>query len=258
MMDCKKALQESSGDLEQAVQILRKKGIAKAEKKSQRDTHEGLISAYIAPDESKGALVEINCETDFVARNETFVGLTQKVGELISNGDLSAFDDQGGLKEDSDLFAAATAMTKEAVPTLGENLTFIRATRFDLSGAGSVGAYIHLGGKIGVLAQINGSHDDVGSIVKEISIHIAAAQPSFLTRDEVPEEVLQQEREVVIAQSANKPQQIVDKIVLGKLEKYYSEVCLLEQSFVKDPDVKIKDLLGDLSIVRFVRFQLGG
>lgn len=255
MMDCKQALTEAKGDLEEAIQILRKKGIAKAAKKADRDANEGLISASVSSDGQTGVLVEVNCETDFVARNEAFGALTQKVADAIAAGDAAQFDANGLLKAGA-LFDSVTAIVKEAVTALGENLNFARAARFDAQD-GRVGSYIHLGGKIGALIDAEGQADNAEEILREVSMHIAAANPTYLERSQVPGEILEKEKEVVAAQNQNKPAQILDKIVNGKLEKYYSEVCLVEQGFIKDPDQKIKDVLGSLKIRRFARFQLG-
>lgn len=253
MMDCKKALTESNGDLEEAVQILRKKGIAKAAKKSTRDANEGLIGAWVSDDQKKGVIVEVNCETDFVARNDEFKTLVHSVEEVFAQAEVSLFND--GVPHQS-LLNQASELVAAAVGSMGEKLSFCRATLFQNS-VGTISSYIHLGGKIGVLLDLEGDDANKENILKDICLHIAAVDPEYLQRDEVSEDVIEKEKDVVKAQLAGKPAEIMDKIISGKIEKYYSEVCLMEQSFVKDPSQRIKDVLGGLSIKGFVRFQLG-
>lgn len=255
MMDCKKALTEADGDLEEAVQILRKKGIVKAAKKADRDANEGLITAMVVANGQTGVIVEVNCETDFVARNEAFVELTQKVVEAVVTGDASQFDAEGLLQTGS-LLDAVSTLVKESVITLGENLNFARASRFDANN-GLVGSYIHMGGKIGVLIDVEGFAEGAEETLKDVCMHIVASNPTYLQRDEISNEVLEKEKDVVSAQNENKPAEILEKILNGKLEKYFADNCLMEQGFIKDPDRKIKDVLGSLTIRRFVRFQLG-
>ena len=221
MMDCKKALIESNGDLEEAVQILRKKGIAKAAKKLSRDANEGLIGAWVSADQKKGVIVEVNCETDFVARNDEFKALVQSVEQVFAQAEVSLFDD--GVPNQS-LLDQASELVTAAVGTMGEKLSFSRATLFKNS-AGMISSYIHLGGKIGVLLDLEGDDDNKESILKDICLHIAAVAPEYLQRDEVSEDVIEKEKDVVKAQLAGKPAEIMDKIISGKIDKYYSAVC---------------------------------
>ena len=253
MMQCKSALIEAGGDLGEAEKILRKKGLAAAANKAGRATGEGTITAKVAADGASGALVEVNCETDFAARNADFQDLVAKIVALVaekgaptvgSAPDASAIESLGV----SDLLGAAVAK-------IGENMQFRRFVKFVAADGGAVTAYIHTGGKIGVLLEASKGAE----LLRDVAMHVAAAAPRFVRREEVDESVLAYEREIARDQAlkAGKPPQVVDKIVAGRIEKYYSEVCLLEQPFVKDPDKTVKQVLGDVTVRRFARFVLG-
>ena len=254
MMQCKSALIEAGGDLGEAEKILRKKGLAAAAGKAGRATGEGTIAAKVASDAKSGVLVEVNCETDFAARNAGFQDLVTKIVSITvekgaptagSSPDPAAAEALGL----SDLMAAAVAK-------IGENMQFRRFVKFVAADGGVIASYIHTGGKIGVLIEASGGTE---SLLRDVAMHVAAAAPRFVRREEVDEAVLAYEREIARDQAvkAGKPAPVIEKIVQGRIEKYYSEVCLLEQSFVKDPDKTVKQVLGDAAVRRFARFVLG-
>jgi elongation factor Ts len=255
LIDCKRALVESNGDLDEAVSILRKKGVATAAKKAGRDAGEGIVAQCVSPDQSKGILVEVNCETDFVAKNEDFVKFASEVAsQLLENPDV-------------DLEAQRT----EQVAKIGENIRISRSISLSPNSTGLVESYVHTGGKVAVLLAMGtstseiGSADKVKSLAKDLCMHIAATSPVCVSRDDVPEELVAKEREIATAQAEGKPPQAIDKIVQGKLNKYFSNSCFLEQPFVKDPDHSINQLLestgkeigAELTVEKFVRFQVG-
>tara|TARA_B100000809_G_C15018764_1_gene487665 strand:- start:128 stop:994 length:867 start_codon:yes stop_codon:yes gene_type:complete len=270
MMDCKKALTENNGDIEASAKWLREKGISKAAKKAGRDAKEGLIYATLDDSAQSGVLAEINCETDFVAKNESFQAF---VADLVGTAASAGVND----------LAAALALPKgegtletfvqSKVIELGENLQFRRMARFEVSGNGAIASYIHLGGKVGVLVEVGcdkadtTSGDGFKNLVKDLTLHIAATAPAGLSAEDIPAELVEAESDVFRKQLANegKPAEMIEKIIPGKLKKFYSEQCLLQQGFVKDPDTSIAALLeasgkelGDtLTIRRFVRFGVG-
>lgn len=255
MMDCKKALTEANGDLKEAESILRKKGISTAEKKAGRDAKEGVIAASIEQNSKVGVLVEINCETDFVAKNDSFKEFTVEVAKLL------ALDPKTDLEE----------RRIKAVAALGENIVISRHTRYELNANGLIASYIHLAGKVGVLVEVAcgdasiEDNEEFRDLVKDITLHIAAAHPAYISRDQVDANEIAREREIYAAQMAGKPANIIDKIVDGKLDKYLAGICLLDQGFIKDPDVSISSLLAakakslgtSIAINRFTRYQVG-
>ncbi len=275
MMDCKKALVETAGDIERAVDVLRTKGLADLAKKAGRATNEGLVAAFVEPSGRIGALVEVNCETDFVARNAEFTTFTNALAEQV------AVDAPESLTEgDAALFVQAwkrnpSVTVKEAlgeqVTKLGENMGIARFARYEVAGdAAAIGSYVHGVGRIGVLVEVAGATIDraeVATLVRDLAMHAAAAAPTYTTRDEVPAEVIEHEKSIYMAQAAEtgKPQAIQAKIADGRLEKYYKDVCLLEQPFVKDPDKSVAQLVTEVSrtigapltVVRFTRWVLG-
>jgi elongation factor Ts len=257
LMDCKKALVESSGDLDGAVDSLRKKGAATAAKKATRDAKEGIIAQHITPGARLGVLVEINCETDFVARNDSF----------------RAFGDEIAKKIAANANANLEADREAAVAKIGENIKLTRNARMEVSGNGLVAAYIHAGAKIGVLVEVGAgkestvTSDDFKQLVKDITLQIAAGHPFAVSRDQVTPEVVAKEREIA-AQSdrlKGKPAQAMEKILQGVLEKFYQTYCLVDQGFVKNPEqtmaqhvAEVGKKVGDeIQIRRFVRFQVG-
>ena len=256
MMECKKALVEAKGDINGAVDILRKKGVATAAKKAMRQAKDGLIAQSIQPGARIGVLVEVNCETDFVAKNDSFRAFSEEVARTLA----------------ADPKADLEAQRAAQVAKIGENIKISRFERFEVGGNGAVAAYIHTGAKVGVLVEVAaGKEASVQTeafkqLVKDITLQIAAANPVSVSRDQVPADIISKEREIAMEQVKNKPAQVVEKIVTGKLDKYYQTVCLLEQGFVKqNGEVTVKEHvaavakeLGDeLTIRRFVRFQVG-
>jgi len=271
MMDCKAALKEADGDLEAAETVLRKMGVADADKKSARATSEGAIAARINDDAKTGVLVEVNCETDFVAKNDKFRAFVEEILDHIVGSDQT--DDLAALLAQPFSGDAETLdeHIKAQVGALGENMALSRFARFDLEGDGVVGQYIHMQGKVGVLIEVNTTNADAASsdafrdLVKDITLHIAAASPICLTREEVPQETIDKEKEIYADQVKGKPENIIEKILGGKIDKYFGTVCLLEQGFIKDTDQSIGDLLkakseeigGEITIARFVRYAIG-
>ena len=256
LMDCKKALTEANGDMNTAVDILRKKGVASAAKKATRDANEGLIVQHIQPGSRVGILVEINCETDFVARNENFRGFCDEVARTL------AANPQADLEE------SRTAQ----VAKIGENIKISRFHRMEVSGNGMVAAYIHTGAKVGVLVEVGAgkettvAHEDFKQLVRDITLQIAAAHPFVVSREEVDPAALAKEKEIAAEQVKNKPPQAIAKIVEGKLEKFFQTCCLLDQGFVKkNSEVTVKEHVAstakqwgdEIVIRRFVRFQVG-
>jgi elongation factor Ts len=256
LMDCKKALTEASGDLEQAVDILRKRGAAMAAKKAGREAKEGVIAQFIQPGARVGALVEVNCETDFVAKNEQFRAFCDEVARTLV------------LNPQSDLEALRTAQ----VTKVGENIRISRHQRLQVEGNGLIGGYIHTGSKVGVLVEVGASkeatvsNDEFKQLVRDITLQIAAANPIAVSRQQLDPTLIAKEKEIAQEQVKNKPPQAIAKIVEGKLEKFYQSFCLLDQGFVKkNSEITVKEhvaavgkQLGDeITVRRFLRFQVG-
>ena len=251
MMDCKKALTATDGDMQKAIDWLREKGIAKAAKKAGRTAADGAVAAYISADGKTGVLLEINCETDFTANNENFRALEKEVIEHIAKAkpaNLDALNDSviDG-KKVSDLVTEATA-------TIGEKISIRRFVTYETEG--KLTTYIHMGGKIGVLVELTGGSDELG---KDVAMQIAAANPSAVDRAGVDASELEHEKEILRKQALEegKPEKIVEKMVAGRINKFYKEVCLVEQIFVKDNEKTVKDILGKEKVLRFTRWQLG-
>ena len=250
MMDCKKALVEGEGDKDKAIDYLREKGIAKAAKKAGRIASEGVVAA--ASNGSTACIVEGNSETDFVAKNENFQNLVKKIAEHIvatKPADMDALN-----ASELDGKTVAEVMT-EAVASIGEKLS-LRRFEVYTSEDGKLATYIHMGGKIGVIVELSGGEDELG---KDVAMQIAAAKPQCISRADVDTDALAHEREVLRKQALEegKPEKIVEKMVDGRINKYYKEVCLVEQEFVKDSDKTIKDILGGVEVRRFARFEMG-
>ena len=257
LMDCKRALTETKGKMEAAVDWLRKKGVASAAKKSTRATKEGAIAQNIQTGARAGVLVEINCETDFVARNDTFRAFAEEISRKLTAGAKLA-----------DLEADRIA----AVAKIGENIQVPRFIRYEVTGNGMIAAYIHTGAKVGVLVEVGAGkestvgHEDFKQLVRDITLQIAAGNPAVVSRDRLPAEVVAKEREIAAEQVKNKPPQAVAKIVEGKLEKFFQTCCLLDQGFVKrNSEISVKEHIGgiakqlgdEIAIRRFARFQVG-
>lgn len=250
MMDCKKALVECEGDKDKAIDYLREKGIAKAAKKAGRIASEGVVAA--ASDGNTACIVEINSETDFVAKNENFQTLVKKIAEHIVACKPADMDALNASKMDGK--TVAEVMT-EAVASIGEKLSLRRFEVYTTED-GKLATYIHMGGKIGVIVELSGGDETLG---KDVAMQIAAAKPQCIGRDDVDQEALAHEREVLRKQALEegKPEKIVEKMVDGRINKYYKEVCLVEQEFVKDSDKTIKDILAGVEVRRFARFEMG-
>lgn len=253
MMDCKKALEETKGDMEKAIDYLREKGISKAEKKADRIAAEGLSNIYIK--DNKAVIVEVNCETDFVAKNNEFKELVDKIGNALLDNDVKSMEEALNVKlEDktiNDLIVNETA-------TIGEKLSF---RRFDIvvkNDTEVFGSYLHMGGKISSLVVLNGTNAD---IAKDVAMQSAAMRPSYVFIKDVPEDVVAHEKEVLTEQAINegKPEEIAKKMVDGRLNKFYKEICLNEQPFIKDSDVTIKDYLkkNDMELISMIRYEVG-
>jgi elongation factor Ts len=266
MMDCKAALEEASGNFDEATTILRKKGLASAAKKAGRATSEGLIGHRVSADHSTGTLVEINCETDFVARTDDFQSLTEDVLAAIEKAGDSATE--AWLQDPN---GPVQLRVKAAIGKLGENMAVPRFVRY--AHHGYVGQYIHVGGKIGVQVEFSGAtaavaeREEFTTLVKEIAMQVAAASPTYVSRLVVPHEALEKEKAIYRAQMENsgKPANVIDKIVEGKLGSYYAQVVLPDQPSIRDPKMTVaqviaasnKALGADLSVTRFARLKVG-
>jgi elongation factor Ts len=267
MMDCKKALAEAGGSMEQAIDNLRKKGLAAAAKKASRIASEGAVAAHV--DGGAGALVEVNCETDFVAKTEDFQGFVREVAALVRVR--APRDVEAALLLPAGEGTLSDRLTGK-VAKIGEKISFRRFVRFAVPAGvkGVIVPYIHAGGKIGVIVELHGAGGDVpefAALGKDLAMQVAAANPLYIARENVPADVIVREKAIYRDQAlaAGKPEKILDKIAGGKLEKFYGDFCLVEQAFIKDPDRKVKDLLKAMSAkigaeVRaagFARFQVG-
>jgi elongation factor Ts len=254
MMECKKALVETEGDLDLAIEHMRKSGLAKADKKAGRTAAEGLIMARTSDDGKRAALVEINCETDFVAKNEDFQAFTLAVADLILEQDPA--DIEAVLNSTLPGGQTVDERRRQLVAKIGENIAVRRFERYATEN-GILSAYLH-GGRIGVLVDLGGGDAD---LAKDIAMHVAASNPAYGASDEVPRDVLDKEKEILVAQArdSGKPDNIIDKMVEGRLRKFLAEITLLGQPFVKDPDQSVGKLLKaqDAVVRRFVRLELG-
>jgi elongation factor Ts len=249
--DCKNALEEAGGDIEKAIEILRKKGIAKAAKRGDREACEGIIKVAVNDAGNEGYIVEVNSETDFVARNEKFQQFVDKVLDVIRTKKPSNLDElmssdmgDGTIKENLDNLSG----------TIGEKLDI---KRFEvLSSSGTVAAYSHMAGRIGVLVALDKS--DEADLARDIAMQIAAANPRYITPEDVPSEEINKEKEIYREQllKEGKPENIIEKILEGKINKYFEEVCLIKQEYIKDDKKRVQDILGGTRVERFVRYSL--
>ncbi len=256
MMDCKKVLTETDGDMEKAIELLRERGIAKAAKKSGRVAAEGLVEAYISEDGKTGAVVEVNSETDFVAKNQEFKEFVENVAKQVletNPKDVEELLAQPANFEEGKTIQEALV---EKIATIGENLSIRRFARFESEGL--VEKYIHGDGKIAVLVNMKKGDKEVA---KDICMQIAAARPEYVRKEEVPQERVDKEMEILKIQTMNegKPEAIAEKIVMGRIGKFYEEICLVNQVFVKDASLKVSDVLSqkDADVAEFVRFEKG-
>ena len=255
MMDCKKVLTETDGDLEKAAELLREKGITKAAKKSGRVAAEGMVEAYISEDEKVGAIVEVNSETDFVAKNEEFRTFVMDVAKQIVKNNPESVE---ALLAEPAMFEEGKTVNEALIgkiATIGENISIRRFARFETTD-GSIEKYIHGDGKIAVLVNMTSGTKE---LAKDVCMQIAAARPEFIDRDQVPAERVEKEKEILKIQTMNegKPEAIAEKIVLGRINKFYQEICLVDQEFVKDPSKKVSDILKDSKVLEFARFEAG-
>jgi len=259
MMECKKALVATDGDKAAAIRILRERGVAVAAKRAARTAKEGIIASCVSEDGKTGTMVEVNCETDFVAKNEGFQAF---VKELLADARGAADDTIG---------ETAKAKVEQKIAEIGENIVARRNVTLAVQGAGAIVTYIHMGGKFGVLAEIGCGKDETAAapefreMANDIALQITAAAPLCVTRDQVPSDLVENEKAIYAKQVENKPAQIVEKIVSGKLDKYFSGICLVEQEYVKDSAKKVSDVIAetakklgdDICVRRFVRWQRG-
>lgn len=266
MMNCKKALVETDGDIEKAVELLREKGLAAAAKKAGRVAAEGLVKTYISDDKKKASIVEVNCETDFVAANEQFIAFVDKVAELVVDTTATTVEDFVNIKFNEE--KTVQEYLTELIATLGENMTVRRFEKFAIEN-GRLETYVHGGGRIGVVVEVACDKDSevLSEVAKEICMQVAAVNPLFLNKDSVDQEAVEKEKEIYRVQALNegKPESIVDKMVMGRVQKYYKEVCLLEQAWVKDGEKtitkfveeKAKEVGAPISVTKFTRFERG-
>ncbi|MDA3901521.1 MAG: translation elongation factor Ts [Spirochaetes bacterium] len=261
MLDCKKALTECDGDMEKASEFLRKKGLAAANKRAGREAKEGLVFVKVSDDKKKASIAELNCETDFVAKNEDFQALGEKMtGEIFDRS----------LTKGSDIPAEMEETIKGAIATTGENMGIGAFDTYEMPN-GAISTYIHSNGKIGVMVALSSEASDTDTICelgRELAMQAAAAFPQYVNSAEVSESIKDKEREIYKEQMQNsgKPENIIDKIVEGKLSKFYSNVCLIDQVFIKDSSKKVSDLIKEygtklgspVSVDKFIRVQIGG
>ncbi|MFZ5774493.1 MAG: translation elongation factor Ts [Thermodesulfobacteriota bacterium] len=270
MMDCKKALSETGGDMEKAIDLLRQKGLAVAQKRAGRATSEGLIETLISADGKLGVMVEVNCETDFVAKSDAFIEFAKNVATQVAEASPNSTAEIMEQKFVKNSALTIQDMLNEMVAKLGENSGIKRFARFN---EGLIETYIHAGGKLGVMVELACDNDaaakngEFTEFAKNICMHIAAANPVSISREEVPADLAERERNIFIQQAidSGKPANIAEKMVGGKMDRFYAESCLLEQKFVKNPDISIQDLIKEvaakfgaqISVKRFARFQVG-
>ena len=258
--DCKKALEQTNGDFDEAIKILREKGAAVAAKRASKEANEGKIEAYISEDNQQASMIEVNCETDFVTRNEDFQSFVEE------------------LKQDSinhlcDTMAEAVSeRMEEKMAQIGEKISLRRNVKWVVDGTGAIGSYIHMGGTVGVLIELSCDKSETinnqifKDLLKDLTLHVAAANPEFLSRDDVPVDQVESEKDIFRKQLVGKPENIIENILMGKINKYFSQICFIEQGFVKEEKQSIKNLISEknkqlndnITVKRYVRYQLGG
>ncbi len=255
MMDCKKALIETNGDLQAAADYLREKGMSKAAKKASRIAAEGLVFNTISEDAKIATLVELNSETDFVAKNDEFKSFGNMLTKIVIENNLETVDELNAFEIDG---STIEIKLKELIAKIGENMNIRRFVR--VTSDSFVTTYLHMGGKIGVALQMEGDVTEENKTrAKDIAMHVAAMSPDFLDKSEVTQEILDKERSILKAQliEQGKPEKIIDNILIGKMNKFFEENCLLQQKFVKDDKVTVENYAGDMKIVSVVRYKLG-
>ena len=258
--DCKKALEQTNGDFDAAVKILREKGASVAAKRASKEANEGKIDAVVSHNSQQAAMIEVNCETDFVTRNDDFQAF---VNELL---------DESLNHKSGEMADAVSSKIEEKVAQVGEKISVRRNEKWDVEGTGAIASYIHMGGKVGVLLELTCGKEesidnpDFKELAKDLTLHIAATAPEYLSRDEVPTSQVEEEKDIFRKQLVGKPENIIDNILTGKINKYFSQICFLEQGFVKEEKQSITQLItekskiiGDeITVKRYIRFQLGG
>ena len=270
MMDCKKALTETEGDMEKAIDFLREKGLAKATKKSGRIAAEGIIESYVTEDQKAGVLVEINCETDFVAKNEDFRSFASDVAKQALNSNAADIDAFMNEAWQGDAGKTVKDVQTEKIAVIGENINVRRFEKVNAAD-GCVANYIHGGGKIGVMIQAKTEvvNDAVKTCLRNVAMQVAAMDPKYVSRDEVPADYLEHEKEILMAQAKeenpNKPENIIEKMITGRLNKELKEICLLDQAYVQDGDLTVaqylekvsKEVGATITVVKSIRFKTG-
>ncbi|KKD42414.1 translation elongation factor Ts [Bacillus safensis] len=255
MMDCKKALTETDGDIEKAIDLLREKGIAKAAKKADRIAAEGLT--LIKTDGNTGVILEVNSETDFVAKNEGFQALLNELADHLLAAKPATLEEAHASKMENG--STVEEYITSAIAKIGEKITLRRFSVITKEDNAAFGSYLHMGGRIGVLAVLNGTTDE--ELARDIAMHVAAVNPKYISRDQVSEEEANREREVLTQQALQegKPENIVAKMVEGRLNKFFEEICLLDQAFVKNPDEKVKQVVAakNATVQTYVRYEVG-
>ena len=268
MMDCKKALVETNGNFEEAIKYLREKGMASAAKKAGRVAAEGLVKCVVSKDKKTAVAVEVNCETDFVARSDQFVTLVDKIATLILGSKATTVDEALNVSC-RECGKTVNVLIAEATAAIGEKISLRRFTKFALSGKGMISSYIHMGGKIGVLAEIKSTAkvEALEELAFNICMQIAASKPQVVNIADVDSSQLEEEKKILTVQARNegKPEAVIGKMVEGRIHKYYKEVCLLEQEYVRDPALSVKQVIADtvksvgadITVTRFVRYEMG-
>lgn len=260
--DCNNALKEANNDIETAVKILREKGIASAVKRADRAAKQGVVVAKLSEDKKQGVLVELDCETDFVARTDKFKELANSLASFV----MKAKSQENILEQKFDGIRTVQDVIKEAIGTIGENIVLKRTAKFITTG--EIASYIHMNNSLGVLVNFEAPKDVVESeafknLEKEIAMQIAAVSPLYITRDQVPQEKLEEEKAIYVKQlqEEGKPANIIDKIVIGKLNKFYSQICLIEQPYMREEKETIKKVIEkvskDIVVKNFARFKIG-
>ena len=254
LMDCKKALEENNGDIDEAIKWLREKGISKAAKKQDRIAAEGLSTILI--DGNNSVIVEVNCETDFVAKNEKFAAFIDRLCKTLINGNATTMEEAGSLKEED-----GTSINDDVInmtATIGEKISFRRFTKLTKADSQTFGSYIHMGGKISTLTLINGDNTEVAN---DVAMHLAAMNPKYVSREVVPTSDIEEESKIIKEQAMNegKPEEIAEKMVAGRINKFYKDIVITEQEFVKNPDVTVGTYLknNNCELVDMIRFEVG-
>lgn len=264
MMDCKKALTQAEGDIEKAIDILRERGLASAAKKSGRVASEGVIATFVTEDMKNAAMIELNCETDFVSSNTEFISLANGIAKIVAENNVASIEDVKALPYEG---ATVQDAVTNLIAKLGENMNLRRYEKMEAP-EGLVSSYIHMGGKIGVLVQVKSENvnGEVATVARDVAMHVAALNPQFLDNTSVDADTIEREKEIYRVQALNegKSEKIVEKMVEGRINKFFKEVCLVNQMFVKNPDLSIQAFvnqeakkLGNIELVKFVRFEKG-